>query len=200
MSGCILSVQFFSGHLSRGRRQRKRSCFIHIPGCICRLALGFCKNIKKRTETLYQSFSPFMVERRGFEPLTSTMRTLRATNCANAPNFLGKFCANSPLTAWPTFTVLGIKYGRLILPTVLMPHISFGLFPQRSISIAQTRLRCNRFERIFCVNFLGQQSGGRFNACGGVPWEHAWKNFCNDSGMANGSERLKKGRKPYAAC
>ena len=26
-----------------------------------------------------------MVEHRGFEPLTSTLRTLRATNCANAP-------------------------------------------------------------------------------------------------------------------
>ena len=25
------------------------------------------------------------MEHRGFEPLTSTMRTLRATNCANAP-------------------------------------------------------------------------------------------------------------------
>ena len=31
-----------------------------IPGGIYRFALGFCKNIKKRTETLYQSFSPFM--------------------------------------------------------------------------------------------------------------------------------------------
>ena len=40
-----------------------------------------------------------LVERRGFEPLTSTMRTLRATNCANAPNMTGKFCADSPLTA-----------------------------------------------------------------------------------------------------
>ena len=27
----------------------------------------------------------FLVEHRGFEPLTSTLRTLRATNCANAP-------------------------------------------------------------------------------------------------------------------
>lgn len=26
-----------------------------------------------------------LVEHRGFEPLTSTLRTLRATNCANAP-------------------------------------------------------------------------------------------------------------------
>ena len=28
------------------------------------------------------------MEHRGFEPLTSTMRTLRATNCANAPYIL----------------------------------------------------------------------------------------------------------------
>ena len=41
---------------------------MQIPGCICRFALGFCKNIKKRTETLYQSFSPFMAEKEGFEP------------------------------------------------------------------------------------------------------------------------------------
>ena len=27
----------------------------------------------------------FLVEHRGVEPLTSTLRTLRATNCANAP-------------------------------------------------------------------------------------------------------------------
>lgn len=33
---------------------------IQIPRCICRFALGFYKNIKKKTETLYQSFSPFM--------------------------------------------------------------------------------------------------------------------------------------------
>ena len=33
---------------------------IHISGCICRFALGFCRNKKERTETLYQSFSPFM--------------------------------------------------------------------------------------------------------------------------------------------
>ena len=97
-SGCIFSMRFFRLFLSRGWRRRNYAGLIHIPGCICRFALGFCKNIKKRTETLYQSFSPFMVERRGFEPLTSTMRTLRATNCANAPNFLGKFCADSPLT------------------------------------------------------------------------------------------------------
>ena len=31
------------------------------------------------------SSKDLVVEHRGFEPLTSTMRTLRATNCANAP-------------------------------------------------------------------------------------------------------------------
>ena len=35
---------------------------IHISGCICRFTLGFCKNKKERTETLYQSFSPFMAK------------------------------------------------------------------------------------------------------------------------------------------
>ena len=72
---------------------------MQIPGFICRFVLGFCKNIKKRTETLYQSFSPFMVEHRGFEPLTSTMRTLRATNCANAPRMIGGFVQTSVETA-----------------------------------------------------------------------------------------------------
>ena len=66
--GCILSIQFFSGNSSRGWRRRKYAGIIHIPGCICHFALGFCKNIKKRTETLYQSFSPFMAEKEGFEP------------------------------------------------------------------------------------------------------------------------------------
>lgn len=58
--GCILSIQFFSGNSSRGWRRRKYAGIIHIPGCICHFALGFCKNIKKRTETLYQSFSPYL--------------------------------------------------------------------------------------------------------------------------------------------
>ena len=69
-SGCILFMRFFSGNTSREWRRRKHAGIIHISGCICRFALGFCKNIKKRTETLYQSFSPFMVEVRGIEPLS----------------------------------------------------------------------------------------------------------------------------------
>ena len=68
--GCILSIQSFSGNSSRGWRRRKYAGIIHIPGCICHFALGFCKNIKKRTETLYQSFSPFMVEMRRVELLS----------------------------------------------------------------------------------------------------------------------------------
>ena len=36
-------------------RQRKKERIIHNPGYICRFAIGFCKNKKKRTETLYQS-------------------------------------------------------------------------------------------------------------------------------------------------
>ena len=48
---------------------------IHISGCICRFAFEICMNIKKRTETLYQSFSPFMVEPRGVEPLSEDQTT-----------------------------------------------------------------------------------------------------------------------------
>ena len=40
-----------------------------------------------------------LVEHRGFEPLTSTMRTLRATNCANAPRMIGGFVQTSVETA-----------------------------------------------------------------------------------------------------
>ena len=69
-NGCISSMQFFSRNSYQRRQRRKHTRFIHIPGCICRFVLGFCKNKKKRTETLYQSFSPFMVEARGIEPLS----------------------------------------------------------------------------------------------------------------------------------
>ena len=58
--GCIFSKWFSGGFLFRGWRRRKKAGIIHISGRICRFALGFCKNKKERTETLYQSFSPFM--------------------------------------------------------------------------------------------------------------------------------------------
>ena len=38
----------------------EQGCKTANSGCICRFSLEFCKNKKQRTETLYQSFSPFM--------------------------------------------------------------------------------------------------------------------------------------------
>ena len=67
-SGCIFSKRFSGGFLLRHGRRRKKEGIIHFFGCICRFTLGFCKNKKERTETLYQSFSPFMAEKEGFEP------------------------------------------------------------------------------------------------------------------------------------
>ena len=69
-SGCILSKRFSGRLLLRQWRRRKKERNIHNSGCICRFALEFCNYKKERTETLYQSFSPFMVEPRGVEPLS----------------------------------------------------------------------------------------------------------------------------------
>ena len=80
-SGCILSMRFFSGNTSLEWRRRKHAGIIHIPGCICRFALEFCNYKKERTETLYQSFSPFMVEVWGVEP-QSENRTTGLSPCA----------------------------------------------------------------------------------------------------------------------
>ena len=54
--------------MPRGWRRRNITGIIHFSRCICRFALGFCKNKKERTETLYHSFSPFMVPVAGVEP------------------------------------------------------------------------------------------------------------------------------------
>ena len=86
-SGCILSKRFSGRLLLRQWRRRKKERNIHNSGCICRFALEFCNYKKERTETLYQSFSPFMVEHRRLELLTPTLPVLCATNCANAPRF-----------------------------------------------------------------------------------------------------------------
>ena len=75
-SGCIFYMRFFSRILSREWRRRRIARIIHIPGRICHFALGFCKNKKKRTETLYQSFSPFMVPMAGLEPAWTSRRIL----------------------------------------------------------------------------------------------------------------------------
>ena len=46
------------------------------------------KNIKM-TDKIVVLISHLLVEIRGFEPLTYTLRTYRATNCAISPNFGG---------------------------------------------------------------------------------------------------------------
>ena len=58
--GCIFSMQFFSRNLFRVWRRWKWHAKLQYSGCICRFALEFCNYKKERTETLYQSFSPFM--------------------------------------------------------------------------------------------------------------------------------------------
>ena len=55
---------------------------------ISKLYEGGGKN-KEKSEPI--TGSDFCVEHRGFEPLASTMRMSRATNCANAPNIPGEF-------------------------------------------------------------------------------------------------------------
>ena len=74
-SGCILSKRFSGRLLLRQWRRRKKERNIHNSGCICRFALEFCNYKKERTETLYQSFSPFMVDPRGVEPLSEDQTT-----------------------------------------------------------------------------------------------------------------------------
>ena len=44
----------------RSWRRRWPAGKLQISGCKSRFAFGFCRNIKKRTETLYQSFSPYL--------------------------------------------------------------------------------------------------------------------------------------------
>ena len=44
----------------RSWRRRWPAGKLQISGCKSRFAVVFCKTIKKRTETLYQSFSPYL--------------------------------------------------------------------------------------------------------------------------------------------
>ena len=74
----------------------------------------------------------FLVEHRRFELLTSTMRMSRATNCANAPNFLAIFYAALPSGCYLEKHRLGMSYEYLVLPTVLMPHILFARSTDRT--------------------------------------------------------------------
>ena len=95
--GCIFSKWFSGGFLFRGWRRRKKAGIIHISGRICRFALGFCKNKKERTETLYQSFSPFMWN-------DSRNDTIQGFRCAIGLSFnIG--------CIWVQKSVLGCKSG-----------------------------------------------------------------------------------------
>ena len=55
-----------------------------IGGNLSKTPKKWLKNSKKRAK-----MPVFLVEIRGFEPLTYTLRTYRATNCAISPNFGG---------------------------------------------------------------------------------------------------------------
>ena len=80
---------------------KEKGEIIHISGCICRFAFGFCKNKKERTETLYQSFSPFMSLLTLFEPPTKNQIYNR---------FLGRFLADFETLR---FHGMGIFYFRI---------------------------------------------------------------------------------------
>ena len=68
-----------------------------------------------------------LVEHRGFEPLTSTMRTLRATNCANAPRLGNKRSIAQ---------VGGIRQEEFSQRGDFLAEF----YPKRSVATAQTRV------------------------------------------------------------
>ena len=117
-----------------------------------------------------------LVERRGFEPLTSTMRTLRATNCANAPNFLGKFCADSPFNCMTDFHGLGDKVRKVCSTNCAnAPRTCAGRFSvnrhRTEDIIARNHGKCNSSGEKAYVNFRREQMREfvRKNPGGGGP-------------------------------
>ena len=67
--------------------------------------------------------SRVVVEHRGVEPLTSTMRMSRATNCANAPNLVSFVTVFYIGRSGHNFDRRALQSEEFVLPTVLMPHI-----------------------------------------------------------------------------
>ena len=63
------------------------------------------------------------VEHRGVEPLTSTMRMSRATNCANAPNLVNIVTIFYIIRSGHNFDRRALQSEELVLPTVLMPRM-----------------------------------------------------------------------------
>ena len=106
-----------------------------IPGGISRFALGFCKNKKKRAETLYQSFSPFMVDLRRFELPTPTMRMWCAPSCATSPclqilPYYSAFCFQSQAKASAVFSLFSAT--GMFLPC-LYPMVHYAVPPEASV-------------------------------------------------------------------
>ena len=63
------------------------------------------------------------VEHRGVEPLTSTMRMSRATNCANAPNLVSFVTIFYIGRSGHNFDWRALQSEEFVLPTVPMPHV-----------------------------------------------------------------------------
>ena len=93
------------------------------------------------------------MEHRGFEPLTSTMRTLRATNCANAPYGLGERIRTSGL-----LNPIQARY-----QTALHPGDLFIIAWLRNLSMGNLQILRKSFERE--ENFRMNQSKREFRCC-----------------------------------
>ena len=72
---------------------------------------SYCQKILVEIEKIWRFARSFLVEHRGVEPLTSTMRMSRATNCANAPYGFPEVFRGS----LPRFT----SAGRVTIPFIL---------------------------------------------------------------------------------
>ena len=100
-----------------------------------RFALGFCENIKKMTETLYQSFSHFMAPQVGLEPTTprltaecSAIELLR--NIESGDDLSSRAVTSQVLSALRSLTsVFGMGTGGTLSP--LSPEIQVPFVPSK---------------------------------------------------------------------